>query len=132
MQAIHAHDAVDLGTGVRGVGHDAHLRTRMADGRDAQRLHRHGEHGNRHLLARGEKHVHLAGRRVGVDRVGKVKQVVGIVSHGGDHRDDLVARLVPAHQTKPLTFLMCSGLATELPPNLATTRAMHVPFEYPL
>ena len=30
--------------------------------------------------------------------MGQVEQVVGVVSHGGDDRDDLIARLVAADQ----------------------------------
>ena len=98
LDAVHAHDAVDLGAGMRGVRHDAHLRARVAHGRHAQGLDGHGEHGNRDLLAGGQEHVHLTCRRVGVDGMGQVEQVVGVVSHCRDNRDDLIARLVAADQ----------------------------------
>ena len=117
FEAIHAHDAVDLGLGVGVVGNDAHLGTGMAHRRDAQGLHGHGEHSHRDLLAGGEEHVHLTGRRVGVDGVGKVEQIVGVVPHGRHHTDHLVARLVTAHQARGDVFDALgggNGAATEL------------------
>ena len=81
-----------------GIRHDAHLSARVAHGRNAQGLNGHGEHGNRDLLAGGQEHVHLTCRRVGVDGMGQVEQVVGVVSHCRDNRDDLIARLVAADQ----------------------------------
>ena len=46
------------------------------------------------LLAGGEEHVHLAGRRAVADFIGKVDQMVGVVPHGADHHQHLVAGLL--------------------------------------
>ena len=77
------------------VGADADLRSGEAHRLVAGGLDRHREQGHADLLAGGEEHVHLAGARSVGDLLGEVDEDVGLVAHGADHDDHLVARPVP-------------------------------------
>ena len=91
-------DRLDPGLRVGAVGADADLSAGQAHRLLAERLDRHREQGHAHLLAGGEKHVHLAGAGALGDLLGEIDKDVGLVPHGTDHDDDLVAALVPGHR----------------------------------
>jgi hypothetical protein len=74
-----------------GVGHETGLRTGERVGVRTGGVNRHGEQAHRNTLACGHQHVHLARRRVGVDAQRLIDQVVGGVSHGGDHDGHVIA-----------------------------------------
>ena len=61
-----------------------------------RRLDGHGHQGDGDLLAGGQQHVHLAGRRLLADLAGQRDQLVGGVAAGADDDDDLVAGLFGA------------------------------------
>ena len=61
-----------------------------------ERLDRHGHQGDGDLLAGGQQHVHLAGRRLLADLAGQLDQLVGGVAAGADDDDDLIAGLLGA------------------------------------
>ena len=88
---VHLHD---LGLGVRAVRFDAGLAAREAHGLVAARFDGHGQQRHGHLLARGQQTVHLARRRVVVERGGKAHQLVGGFAHGGHDGDHLVPGLL--------------------------------------
>ena len=89
-------DVLDAGLGVGAVGDDADLGAGEADGLLAERLDGHGHQGDGDLLAGGQEHVHLAGRRLVGDLAGQLDQLVGGVAAGADDDDDLVAGLLGA------------------------------------
>ena len=89
-------DALDAGLGVRAVGDDADLGAGEADGAFAERLDRHRHQRDGDLLAGGQQHVHLAGRRLLGDFLGQLDQFVGGVAAGADDDDDLIAGLLGA------------------------------------
>ncbi len=89
-------DVLDAGLGVGAVGDDADLRPGEADRLLAQLVDGHGDQGDADLLAGGQQHVHLAGRRLLGDLAGQLDQVVGGVAAGADDDDDLVAGLLGA------------------------------------
>ena len=60
-------------------------------------LHGHGNECVGDALAGGQQHVHLTLRRDGVDLRCKIKQVIGGISHGGAHNNDVVALLLRRH-----------------------------------
>ncbi len=84
-------DALDACLGVGAVGDDADLGAGKADGLLAQGLDGHGQESDGDLLAGGQEHVHLAGRRVLGDLAGQLDQLVGGVAAGADDDDDLMA-----------------------------------------
>ena len=79
------------------------------------RMQRHRGQRDGGLLAGREQHVHLALVGKGHDLLGQLDQVVGDAAHRGDDHDDLVA-LGADFATRAATFLMRSGLPTEVPP----------------
>ena len=87
-------DLGDLGLGVHGVGHDAHLRAGERHRVEAARVDRHREQRDRDLLAGGEQHVHLALGGLGADVAGERDELVGDVPHRRDDRHHVVARLL--------------------------------------
>ena len=90
-------DVDDLGLAVHRVGDHAGLRAGERAGGEAEVADRHRDERHRDALARGEQHVHLAGRRQRRDARGQVLQVVGRVAHGGHGDDDVVAGLLDLH-----------------------------------
>ena len=76
------------------VGDDADLRPRQTDRLVPQRMDRHGHQRHADLFAGRQEHVHLPGRRLIGDLPGQVDQQVGIIAHGTDDHDDLVAFLL--------------------------------------
>ena len=84
-------DVDDAGLAVGRVGDDAGLRAGEGPRLEAEVGDGHREHGHRDPLACGEQHVELAGRRDRRHLLGQVEQLVGGVTHRGDHDDDLVA-----------------------------------------
>lgn len=74
-----------------GVGHETSLGTGEGVGVGAGRMNCHCEQTHRNTLACGHQHVHLACRRVGVDTERLIDQVVGGVSHCGDHHGHVIA-----------------------------------------
>jgi hypothetical protein len=81
---------------VAGVRDDAGLRAGHGHGLVALGVDRHGQQRDRDLLARGEQHVHLTGGRLVADLARELEQVVGDVTHGADHRDDLISAVLAA------------------------------------
>ncbi len=81
----------------------------------------HGHEGDGDLLAGGQEHVHLAGRRLLADLAGQRDQLVGGVAAGADDDDDLVAGLL-GPEARRAAAMIRSAVATLLPPNFCTTR----------
>ena len=81
---------------VDGVRLHAGHRARQRNGLRAERLKRHRQERDRHLLARRQEHVHFACIliRILVDAVRELDEVIRRVAHGGHDHDDLVARLL--------------------------------------
>ena len=109
-----------------GVGHETSLGAGEGVGVRAGRMNCHCEQTHRNTLACGHQHVHLARRRVRVDAERLIDQVVGSVSHCGDHDGHVIAGV--------LRFDDASGhaldrfwVATEEPPNFCTMRATTYP-----
>ena len=73
------------------VGHETSLGTGERVCMRAGRMNCHSEQTHRNTLACGHQHVHLARRRVGIDAERLIDQVVGGVSHGGDHDGHVIA-----------------------------------------
>ena len=73
------------------VGHKTSLGTGERVCMRTGRMNRHSEQTHRNTLACGHQHVHLARRRVGIDAERLIDQVVGGVSHGGDHDGHVIA-----------------------------------------
>ena len=63
----------------------------QADRLVAQRRDRHRHQRHAHLLAGRQQHVHFAGGRLVGDFLGQVDQQIGVLAHGADDHDDLVA-----------------------------------------
>ena len=79
-------DRTDPRLAVRAVGADLHLRAGEADGLPAEVVDRHRDQRDRHLLAGGEEHVHLARRGLLAHLPGEVHQDVRLMPHGrNDH-----------------------------------------------
>ncbi|VXC06395.1 hypothetical protein CITRIK5_70643 [Citricoccus sp. K5] len=57
----------------------------------------HGQQGHGDALAGGEQYVHLAGWWLPVDLLGEVQQLIGGVTHRGNHYHHLVAGLLGLH-----------------------------------
>ena len=108
-------DVLNLGLGVNAIGDDARLRAGQRHGRDIQGMQRHGRERDGGLLAGGQEHVHLALAGQRHDFLGQLDEIVGHAAHGGNDHDDLVA-LLRYLATREATFLMRSGLPTEVPP----------------
>ena len=89
--AVH-HD--DLRLVVELVGLNASLAAGEAHGLVAACLDGHGQKRHGHLLAGGKQTVHLAQRRVIVERGGQAHQLVGGLAHGGHHGDHVMAGLL--------------------------------------
>jgi hypothetical protein len=90
-------DIDDPGVSVQAVREHAGLRASEGLGGGALRVDAHGEQGHGDALAGGEQDVHLAGRRLPVDLFGQVQQLIGGVTHRGDHHHHLVAGLLGFH-----------------------------------
>ena len=84
-------DVLDFRLGVDAVGDDARLRAGQRNGRDVQRMQRHGRERDGRLFAGGQEHVHLAFARQRHDFLGELDEAVGHAAHGGNDDDDLVA-----------------------------------------
>ena len=82
-------DVDDARGAVRAAGPNARLRTGQRDRRSARRVQRHREQRRGDRLAAAEQHVHLARRRIGGDAMGERDELVGGVTHGAHHHDDL-------------------------------------------
>ena len=80
-----------------GVGDDPGLRAGERHRRLALVDDRHAQQRRRDALARGEQHVHLAGRGLAGDVVGEALEVVGRLAHGGHDDHDVVAGAAGAH-----------------------------------
>lgn len=80
-----------MGRAVTGVGEEAGLLTGEGVGTAAFGVNGHGQQAHGNSLACGHQHVHLARRRVGIDAERLIDQVVGGVSHGGDHDGHVIA-----------------------------------------
>ena len=85
-----------MGVDVSIVGDDAGLAASEADRVAAALANRHRQQRHRDALA-GEQHVQLAPVGVGGDLLGQRQQVVGRISHGGNHDHDIVAELPRPH-----------------------------------
>ncbi len=92
-------DVLDAGFGVITVGHDADLGAGEADGRLTQRLNGHGHERNGNLLAGGQEHVHLTGRRLVADLAGQGDEFISRVAASADDDDDLVVGLLGPERT---------------------------------
>ena len=101
--AIGLHDALgmhldDFRALMRAVGFDARLTASEAKGFVTASLDCHGQKRHGHLLARGQKAVHLAHGRVGVKGPCQAHKLVGGFAHGGNDSDDVVASLLARDQ----------------------------------
>ena len=97
------HDALgmhldDFRALMRAVGFDARLTASEAKGFVTASLDCHGQKRHGHLLARGQKAVHLAHGRVGVKSPCQAHKLVGGFAHGGNDSDDVVASLLARDQ----------------------------------
>ena len=92
LQPFGAH-LKDAGSAVGRFGDDAHLGPGHRDRRHPLGMERHGQQGDRHLLARGQQHVHLPLGRVATDRPCQAREFVGGVAHGRDHDHQVMAGL---------------------------------------
>ena len=68
------------------------------------------------LFAGGQQHVHLAFVRQRHDFLGQLDQIICHAAHGRNDDDDLVALGAIFRPRAPATFLMRSGLPTDVPP----------------
>ena len=84
-------DVDDAGLAVGRVGDDAGLRAGERPRLEPQVGDGHGEDRHRDALTCGQQHVELTSGGYGGDLLGQVEQLVGRVTHGRDHDDDLVA-----------------------------------------
>mgnify|MGYP000119835501 CR=1 FL=1 len=117
---VHLHD---FGLGVHAVRLDAGLTAREAHGLVAARLDGHRQQRHGHLLARGQQTVHLARRRVVVERGGEAYELVGGLAHGG-HTATTWCPACFFAMSFFATIWMRSGEATDVPPNLHTISDM--------
>lgn len=85
---------IDPGVHGHGVGHHAGLPPGEGHHRESQRLHGHGAEGHGNLFPGGQKHVHLARGRAGIDLPGLLNQFVGGVALSAQHGHHLVSRLI--------------------------------------
>ena len=92
-RGIHVEDAA---AGVRAGGVDARLAAGDGGRVHADLLQRHGDQGDRLLLAGGQQDVEFAFARVFREVLGHLDQAVGHAGHGGNHGDDLVALVAGA------------------------------------
>jgi hypothetical protein len=93
--------ALDPGAVVRAIGEHAHLGSGERVGRVPETLDRHREQPDRLLLARGQQHVELAGRRTSTsDLLGELQEPTGLASHRGD--DDGHGMAGPGGRDDPL------------------------------
>ncbi len=81
----------DLGPGVLGVGDNPGLAAGEGVCRHAEVVQGHGQQGHGLALAGGDEHVHLPARAGGRHLGGQIEQLVGLLAHGADDHDDLVA-----------------------------------------
>ena len=81
-------DVANPGLRVKAVGHQADLCSGEADRGDPERLDRHRHERDADLLAGGEEHVHLSGRRPLGDFFRQGDQFIrGMPARGDDHKD---------------------------------------------
>ena len=74
------------------VGDHPGLGAREGLGRCPEFVNGHGQHGHGDAFAGRQEHVQLsAGAGLGGDLLCEIEQIVGRVTHGGDHDDDVVA-----------------------------------------
>ena len=92
---MHLHDFRAL---MRTIGFDARLMAGKAKGFVTASLDGHGQKRHGHLLARGQKAVHLAHGRVGVKGPCQAHKLVGGFAHGGYDSDDVVSSLLARDQ----------------------------------
>ena len=87
-------DVKDASLGMHGIGPHANHGACQGHCRMPQLLEGHRQKGNRNLLARGQQHIHLPGKPIGilVDAVGQLDQIVCGIAHGRHHHDNLVSR----------------------------------------
>ena len=86
----------DLGVGVGAVGDEAGLAAGEAVGRHAEVVERHAQQRGGLALAGGDEHVHLAARPDLGHLAGEPDQLVGLLAHGADDDDDVVAAALGA------------------------------------
>ena len=108
LEARHDHHAValqlrgdalrlqpgDAGLGVGTVGAEARLPAGQADGMAADLVQGHGQQRDADLLAGGQQHIHLTGRRVMADLRRLCDQVVGGIALCGHHHHHVIACVV--------------------------------------
>ena len=96
------------------VGDDARLAARKADGFATQLADGHREQRHRDALARSQQHVELATIGGRGNLLGHAEQFVGRIAHRRHHHDDVVPRLLRAHDTlgDEAQFLQVSDAAS--------------------
>ncbi len=73
------------------IGEDTDLIASVGHRRNAALDQRHGQQGDRHLLARGHHDVQLARNRLLADLLGQIDQTVGFAAHCRDDHDNVIA-----------------------------------------
>ncbi len=116
-------DLADLRVAMVGVGAESGLTAGERIGGDPRVVQGHAHQGDGLALAGGDEHVHLAPGLGARDLVGQPQQVVGLLAHGTDHQNDLVATGDGvAHVFGHLADAF-GGSATAVPPNFWTSNA---------
>ena len=110
-------DVLDAGLGVGAVGDDADLGAGEADGLLAELLDGHGHQRDGDLLAGGQEHVHLAGRRVLGDLAGPAAISSSVVSPRALTTTMTWLPACLARMARRAAAMMRSALATLVPPN---------------
>ena len=76
---------------VRRVGNQASLRAGVGASFKTVVMDCHRKQGHRYPLSGGEQHVEFTSRRVRADLLRQINEVIGGVTHGGDHHDHFIA-----------------------------------------